>query len=391
MTSPLVSMIVTAHNRASLLPTALDSVLSQDYEPLELIAIDDGSDDETAAVLAEYGERYPEERFRWVSQENAGQPRSINRGVELARGEIVGLLSDDDWLLPGAVRLLVDRITRAPEADVVYGGFYLVEDGQIVDTVKASEHNFLEMLRAQEFSIGPGALLRRPLFERTGGWNPAFQISPDFEFYLRAGPQTRYGCIDRVVSANRRHAQQISTVEIGISMVHERIAILDSVFADPQLAPEAREVRNEVYGTMLLWAGMVMSGDSLNAPDSRFLLDDRRLPQRLRSAEWRLAAEGSRSSFQLAAMQRQLDAHIEIIDELRAQVRAYDAAVAELRQALEPPVPTSPPASNGRPSDIQLPAWWSTLRSLTPPSLRSPIGTWAHRALKSRIQGRQGR
>src|SRR5438270_6560128 len=95
-----VSIVVATHNRASMLPLALDSALAQDHPDLELLVMDDGSTDDTRELLASYARRLPRERFRFESHPNMGQARTLNRGYELARGELIGYLSDDDLVAP---------------------------------------------------------------------------------------------------------------------------------------------------------------------------------------------------------------------------------------------------------------------------------------------------
>ena len=113
MTEPLVSIVVPTFDRAGYVETAILSLLHQDYPALEVIVVDDGSRDQTRAILSRIGERFPTERFRWLGHANQGQAYSINRGFEAARGELLGYLSSDDFLVPGAITSLV-RAALAP-------------------------------------------------------------------------------------------------------------------------------------------------------------------------------------------------------------------------------------------------------------------------------------
>src|SRR5919201_4561147 len=131
---PGVSIVMATRNRPAWLRTAIDSVLRQDYPDLELLVIDDGSTDETPDLLRDYARRNPPERFRFLRQANMGQARSLNRGYELARGEILGYLSDDDLLAPGAVSRLVTEL-EDPEVVAAYPGYWIIDEGgELVDT-----------------------------------------------------------------------------------------------------------------------------------------------------------------------------------------------------------------------------------------------------------------
>ena len=122
--SASVTIVIPTFNRAAWLPGAIDSVLAQEHEDLEVLVVDDGSEDETGAVLERYAATHDRRRFRSLRQANAGQAAAINRGWSEARGEFVGYLSDDDRLLqrrrrPAGARARAqpggdDRLSRIP-------------------------------------------------------------------------------------------------------------------------------------------------------------------------------------------------------------------------------------------------------------------------------------
>ncbi len=91
---PLVSAIITTHNRADLLPRALDSVIVQSYENMEIIIVDDGSTDRTPEVIDEYQEQVSLNYIRL--EKSVGACRARNKGIEAASGEFVAGLDDDD-------------------------------------------------------------------------------------------------------------------------------------------------------------------------------------------------------------------------------------------------------------------------------------------------------
>ena len=91
---PLVSAIITTHNRVDLLPRALDSVIAQSYPNMEIIVVDDGSVDETSELIKKYQREVP---IRYVQiEQSVGAPRARNKGIEVAQGEFIAGLDDDD-------------------------------------------------------------------------------------------------------------------------------------------------------------------------------------------------------------------------------------------------------------------------------------------------------
>ena len=96
----LISVIIPVYNVAAYLPQCLDSVLSQDYEALEVILIDDGSKDESGAICDAYAAR--DSRVRVIHQQNAGGAAAKNAGLRIATGEYLTFVDSDDWLEPDA-------------------------------------------------------------------------------------------------------------------------------------------------------------------------------------------------------------------------------------------------------------------------------------------------
>ncbi len=120
----LISVIIPTYNYARLLPRALDSVLSQLSPDVEVIVVNDGSTDDTAAVLDDYAARHPQ--LRLIEQANRGAAAARNAGVREARGPYALLLDADDELLPDALTALRAVIAKHPAAGMVLGGYISV-------------------------------------------------------------------------------------------------------------------------------------------------------------------------------------------------------------------------------------------------------------------------
>lgn len=116
---PLISVIIPAYNYAHLLPRALDSVLRQWSDDLELLVVNDGSQDNTVEVLAGYQARYPQ--LQVIHQANAGAAAARNQGIRLARGRFALLLDADDELMPQALATLRERVVAQPHCGMVLG------------------------------------------------------------------------------------------------------------------------------------------------------------------------------------------------------------------------------------------------------------------------------
>lgn len=198
MPQPLVSIVTSVFNQAEYLEATMLSVLAQDYPELEYIVIDDGSTDNSLAVAQRVAATFPG-RVTVLTQTNAGQAASLNRGWTLSRGSILAYLSSDDCLYREAVSRMVAALCERPEAAVAYCDFELIDNrGTPIRTVRTEDFDLRRLCVDLVCQPGPGAFFRRPVFEQTGGWRPELRQVPDFEFWLRAA---RHGPFVRVAEA----------------------------------------------------------------------------------------------------------------------------------------------------------------------------------------------
>ena len=121
--APTVSIIVPVYNAAGALRRCIDSILGQEYRDFELIALDDGSHDDSPAILDEYAAKDP--RVRVIHKPNSGVSDTRNQGMALARGTYIQFLDADDWITEDATKLLV-RAAEHSGADMVIADFYRV-------------------------------------------------------------------------------------------------------------------------------------------------------------------------------------------------------------------------------------------------------------------------
>lgn len=124
---PMLSVIVPVYNAESFLSRCLDSLLRQTYPHLEIICVNDGSTDGSAAILDAYAAK--DSRVKVIHKENAGVSVARNRGLALAKGDIIGFCDADDAYVPGALERVV-ALFESAECEIVVTGFYtLGEDG----------------------------------------------------------------------------------------------------------------------------------------------------------------------------------------------------------------------------------------------------------------------
>ncbi len=209
--SPLVSVVLPTRNRAERLPTAIASVLAQTYERWELIVIDDGSDDETAALLA----TIDDPRVRAVSRPHAGVSAARNAALELIRGELVAYLDDDNTMHPEWLKSVVWAFEHRPGVDVLYGAF-VIDDLERTTGGGSGALPILRLLPYRREALAEGNLADTSAVAHRAGLPEAwFDEAPDADGRLgharaphhRPRPAGTPG--DRVLLFHRRTGQDL--------------------------------------------------------------------------------------------------------------------------------------------------------------------------------------
>lgn len=183
---PLVSVIIPAYNSRRWVCDAIDSILQQTYQSLEVIVIDDGSTDGTGELLqGRYGNS-----IRYVYQSNMGLPCARNAGIALAKGRYVQFLDADDLLLPNKIELQVAALQKDTQYSVAYSPFvWLMEGGVRVAPgmlrKKAPSGDIWSALLRGNFIVVHAALSRLDIIKEVGGFNEALRACEDYDLWLR--------------------------------------------------------------------------------------------------------------------------------------------------------------------------------------------------------------
>ena len=198
--NPLISVMIGAYNAAPYLGEAIESVFAQDYEPIELIVVDDGSTDGTADVARSFAE------VQVVQQENGGNGAARNRAVENASGELYAFLDADDRFTPGKLTLQKAALDADPGLDIVFGHVREFLSPELDEETRAG-------LRPPAPEPMPWTapnlmLVRRASFERVGPFTTAVRVGVTVDWFARAAEAgLRYSILPDVVLERRLHTQ----------------------------------------------------------------------------------------------------------------------------------------------------------------------------------------
>jgi glycosyltransferase involved in cell wall biosynthesis len=234
---PVVSCIVPVYNGERYLAEALESILGQTYRPVEVIVVDDGSTDGTAAVLAAYGQR-----ITCLHQTNAGHAAARNRGLAVARGEFLAFLDADDLWHPEKLALQMARFQARPELDASITqvqNFWMPE-------LDAEAAYFRDQRRGGPLpGYSPVTLLAsRGLFSRIGPFNAALRHGADTDWFLRATEQGAVvELLPRVLVYRRLHASNFSRGRVATS--HDEYLQIVKTALDRRRTGEASSPRIE--------------------------------------------------------------------------------------------------------------------------------------------------
>jgi glycosyltransferase involved in cell wall biosynthesis len=181
MGSPVVSIIIPCYRNANVLPEAVDSALAQTYQPMEIIVVNDGSDDETDEVAARYAGR-----IRYIHKANGGRASARNAGLHQAKGDFVLFLDADDMLHPQALAWLVEATEGQSDRIALVGYQRFTRHPQIdgeESTLPPETASFFPWVIHRSYALH-GFLCPRPVAIGIGGFDKTMFLE-DWDFWAR--------------------------------------------------------------------------------------------------------------------------------------------------------------------------------------------------------------
>jgi len=207
-TRPLVSVVIPCYNQGRFLRDALDSVVRQTHPGVEVIVVDDGSTDDTAAVAQSHA------ATRYIEQRNQGAAIARNAGFRASRGDYLIFLDADDRLLPHAIATGVESLAAHPDWAFVTGHVRLMEADGSSAGVPPQEHAtgdpYVELLRSN-YIWTPGVVVyRRAILDAVRAFDAAAGGSADYALNIQIARQFPFGCHHQVILEYRRHGANMS-------------------------------------------------------------------------------------------------------------------------------------------------------------------------------------
>lgn len=221
MFKPKVSIILLCHEQKPFLEAALQSILHQDYPNVEIIGVDDGSSDGSAALLQELGKKH---QFHTICLPSSiGNCAAFNRGLAVAKGSYVVDLAADDVLMPQRLSVGVQCLEkRGPNFGVHYSDAWICDEGLRVKQSFFARDAHGKLLEAppegdvfipllqRHFVLSPTMMMRKAMLDEMGGYDESLSYE-DFDFWVRSSRNWKYAFSDAILIKKRGVKGSLST------------------------------------------------------------------------------------------------------------------------------------------------------------------------------------
>jgi hypothetical protein len=207
MSAPLVSIITPSYNQAAFLEQTIQSVLGQDYNPIEYIVVDGASTDGSPEIIQRYADRLG----WWVSEPDSGQAEAINKGIKRSQGEIVAWLNSDDLYFPGVVSGAVEVLQADSRLGMAYGDAITIDsESRPLNRLTFGDWGLKELMGFR-IICQPAVFMRRAVLEQAGlgpensALDPSYHFMLDHHLWLRMAKTAPIRHISSPWAAARHH------------------------------------------------------------------------------------------------------------------------------------------------------------------------------------------
>jgi glycosyltransferase involved in cell wall biosynthesis len=238
-------VIIPAYNAARTIEQTLDSVFAQTFQDLEAIVVDDGSTDETAALLARR-----QDRLRVVRKTNEGRPAAArNLGVKVSCGEYLAFVDADDTWHADKLALQVAMLDCDPAIGLVYtADATITASGDIVSVnpcPPGARGRIYDVLRVHNVMVGSSVVVRRDAFDQAGGFDEGLTSIENWDLWIRIARRWTIECIDQPLTFYRMHdGNRSGSVQLRRQNIFR---VLEKHHDAADHSPEGRRIRRDAY------------------------------------------------------------------------------------------------------------------------------------------------
>jgi glycosyltransferase involved in cell wall biosynthesis len=221
----MISIITPVYNGDRFIESCIKTVIEQHCSDIEHIIVDGGSKDQTVEIVKRYAEQYS--HIRWISEKDRGQSDAMNKGIAMAKGNILAILNVDDYYEPGVLNRILELFSELPEPSLLVGNCNIWGDtDKLLYVNKPERLSFLRLLLGPEvtpFPENPSAYFyHKSLHEKIGSYSVDENYALDLDFLLRAVQVAHVKYVDETWG-NFRRFEGTKTFSIMQSKTHGSI------------------------------------------------------------------------------------------------------------------------------------------------------------------------
>lgn len=241
-----ISLITVTYNSSKTLLDTFQSVLNQTHSDIEYIIVDGASKDNTVSIIKEYEPKF-EGRMKWISEPDKGLYDAMNKGIQMATGDVVGILNSDDLFMDDKVLADVAAAFDV-QTDAIFGNLYFVDQEDVNKIVRVWKGSPYKSFKSGWHPAHPTFYVRRSVYEKYGVFDTTFNVSADFELMLRLiekhGITTKYldrymvrmrmggestGSIKNIIRGNKNIFRAFKKNEIKVSPLYPVYRLLPKI------------------------------------------------------------------------------------------------------------------------------------------------------------------
>lgn len=294
-----ISVVMSCYNAARWLDEAVASLTSQTLRDIEIIAVNDGSTDNTKDILSGFAAK--DARVRIIDKPNTGLADSLNVGVSVSKGDWIARLDADDLAEPDRLERQLALVLSNPEIGLLGSGCTIIDSAGIAGKVYSypADHDALvsRMKRVTAFFPHSSTLFRRDIFNSLGGYRPQNKRAEDIDLWLRLSERTKLASLPEPLIRLRKHDAQISHMDEGRRQLIDAYAAVTCHYL--RAAGESDPMSHQDTSTSFLhWVESEMNSHGVFDAARHWLLatsEFRSSPSKpvgLARMAWRLAVSG---------------------------------------------------------------------------------------------------
>ncbi len=195
----MISVITPVYNGESFIESCIKVVIEQNCSDIEHLIVDGGSQDQTVEIIKQYSEKYP--HIRWISERDQGQSDAMNKGIKMAKGEILAFLNVDDYYEPNVLNKIQNFFNTLPEPSLLVGNCNIWDNqGNLKGVNKPSKLHITDLLLGWTFTqppVNPSAYFyHKSLHDKIGLYDLKEDYAMDIDFLLRAVQAAKVKYVD---------------------------------------------------------------------------------------------------------------------------------------------------------------------------------------------------